>query len=107
MIKEAAYGYSQAASRSPTPATGFASAPLAAGQMYDLLHQRPDAIRMYQQVLNPRRRPDSGRRRPQVPGHSLQRQVASAPATGVILSLNEFTEGPLIELQRSSGHRRA
>jgi tetratricopeptide (TPR) repeat protein len=53
MIKEAAYGYSQAASQADSSDWLRKRAALAAGQMYDLLHQRPDAIRMYQQVLKP------------------------------------------------------
>jgi len=53
MIKEAAYGYSQAASQTDSSDWLRKRAALSAGQMYDLLHQRPDAIRMYQQVLTP------------------------------------------------------
>jgi hypothetical protein len=52
-IKEAAYGYTQAASQPNSSDWLRKRALLAAGQMYDLLHQRPDAIRMYQQVLTP------------------------------------------------------
>lgn len=51
MIKEAAYGYSQAAAQADSSDWLRKRAALAAGEMYDLLHQRPEAIRMYQQVL--------------------------------------------------------
>ena len=53
MIKDAAYGYSQAASQTDSSDWLRKRAALSAGQMYDLLHQRSDAIRMYQQVLQP------------------------------------------------------
>ena len=52
-IKEAAYGYTQAASQPDSSDWLRKRAELSAGQMYDLLHQRPDAIHMYQQVLQP------------------------------------------------------
>jgi tetratricopeptide (TPR) repeat protein len=53
MIKEAAYGYTQAAQQ-PDPSDWLRKrAELSAGQMYDLLHQRPEAVHMYQQVLHP------------------------------------------------------
>jgi len=53
MIKEAAYGYSQAASQTDSSDWLRKRAALSAGQMYDLLHQRSEAIKMYQQVLKP------------------------------------------------------
>jgi len=53
MIKDAAYGYTQAASQPDSSDWLRKRALLSAGQMYDLLHQRPDAIHMYQQVLQP------------------------------------------------------
>ncbi len=52
-IKEAAYGYTQAAQQSDSSDWLRKRAALAAGQMDDLLHQRPEAIKMYQQVLQP------------------------------------------------------
>jgi hypothetical protein len=42
-IKEAADAFTQSANK---------RAELSAGQMYDLLHERPEAIKMYEQVLN-------------------------------------------------------
>jgi tetratricopeptide (TPR) repeat protein len=53
MIKDAAYGYTQAAQQSDSSDWLRKRAALSAGQMYDLLHQRPEAIKMYQQVLQP------------------------------------------------------
>ncbi len=53
MIKDAAYGYTQAAQQPDSSDWLRKRALLAAGQMYDLLHQRQDAIHMYQQVLTP------------------------------------------------------
>jgi len=52
-IKEAAYGYTQAASQPDSSDWLRKRAELSAGQMYDLLHQRSDAVHMYQQVLQP------------------------------------------------------
>jgi tetratricopeptide (TPR) repeat protein len=52
-IKEAAYGYTQAAQQSDSSDWLRKRAALSAGQMYDLLSQRPEAIKMYQQVLHP------------------------------------------------------
>ncbi len=52
-IKEAAYGYTQAAQQPDSSDWLRKRALLSAGQMYDLLHQRPDALKMYQQVLTP------------------------------------------------------
>jgi tetratricopeptide (TPR) repeat protein len=52
-IKEAAYGYTQAAQQSDSSDWLRKRAALSAGQMYDLLNQRPEAIKMYQQVLQP------------------------------------------------------
>jgi tetratricopeptide (TPR) repeat protein len=51
MIKDAAYGYTQAAQQPDSSDWLRKRAELSAGQMYDLLHQRADAIHMYQQVL--------------------------------------------------------
>ena len=53
MIKDAAYGYTQAAQQPDSSDWLRKRALLSAGQMYDLLHQRPDALKMYQQVLQP------------------------------------------------------
>jgi tetratricopeptide (TPR) repeat protein len=53
MIKDAAYGYTQAAQQSDSSDWLRKRAALSAGQMYDLLNQRPEAIKMYQQVLQP------------------------------------------------------
>ena len=53
MIKDAAYGYTQAAQQPDSSDWLRKRAELSAGQMYDLLHQRPEAIHMYQQVLTP------------------------------------------------------
>ena len=53
LIQDAAYGYTQAAQQPNSSDWLRKRAALAAGQMYDLLHQRPEAIRMYQQVLQP------------------------------------------------------
>jgi hypothetical protein len=52
-IKEAAFGYTQAAQQPDSSDWLRKRAELSAGQMYDLLHQRADAIKMYQQVLQP------------------------------------------------------
>jgi tetratricopeptide (TPR) repeat protein len=52
-IKDAAYGYTQAAQQSDSSDWLRKRAALSAGQMYDLLNQRPEAIKMYQQVLQP------------------------------------------------------
>jgi tetratricopeptide (TPR) repeat protein len=52
-IKDAAFGYTQAAQQPDSSDWLRKRAELSAGQMYDLLHQRPDAIHMYQQVLQP------------------------------------------------------
>jgi tetratricopeptide (TPR) repeat protein len=53
MIKDAAYGYTQAAQQSDSSDWLRKRAALSAGQMYDLLAERPEAIKMYQQVLQP------------------------------------------------------
>jgi hypothetical protein len=53
MIKDAAYGYTQAAQQSNSSDWLRKRAELSAGQMYDLLSQRSEAIKMYQQVLTP------------------------------------------------------
>jgi tetratricopeptide (TPR) repeat protein len=53
LIKDAARDYTQAANQSDSSDWLRKRAALAAGQMYDLLHQRPEAVRMYQQVLQP------------------------------------------------------
>ena len=53
MIQDAAYGYTQAASQPNSSDWLRKRAQLSAGQMYDLLHQRTDAIHMYHQVLTP------------------------------------------------------
>ena len=53
MIPAAAQDYSQAAAQADSSDWLRKRAALAAGEMYDLLHQRPDALRMYQQVLKP------------------------------------------------------
>jgi predicted metal-dependent enzyme (double-stranded beta helix superfamily) len=53
MIKDAADGYTQAAQQPDSSDWLRKRAELSAGQMYDLLNQRPDAIHMYQQVLIP------------------------------------------------------
>ena len=53
LIKEAAFGYVQAAQQPDSSDWLRKRAELSAGQMYDLLHQRPDAIHMYEQVLTP------------------------------------------------------
>ncbi len=53
MIKDAAYGYTQAAQQPDSSDWLRKRALLSAGQMYDLLHQRAEAIHMYQQVLTP------------------------------------------------------
>ncbi len=53
MIQEAAYGYTQAATQPNSSDWLRKRAELSAGQMYDLLHQRADAIHMYHQVLTP------------------------------------------------------
>jgi len=52
-IKEAAFGYTQAAQQPDSSDWLRKRAELSAGQMYDLLHQRSDAVHMYQQVLQP------------------------------------------------------
>jgi len=52
-IKEAAYGYTQAANQPDSSDWLRKRALLSAGQMYDLLHQRSDAVHMYQQALQP------------------------------------------------------
>ncbi len=53
MIPQAAYGYTQAATQPDASDWMRKRAELAAGEMYDLLHERPKAIHMYQQVLIP------------------------------------------------------
>jgi hypothetical protein len=53
MIKDAAHDYSQAASQTDSSDWLRKRAALSAGQMYDLLHQRAEAVHMYQQVLHP------------------------------------------------------
>ena len=53
MIKEAAYGYTQAANQADSSDWLRKRAALSAGQMYDVLHERSEAIKMYQQVLKP------------------------------------------------------
>ncbi len=52
-IKDAAYGYAQAAQQPDSSDWLRKRAELSAGQMYDLLNQRQDALHMYQQVLQP------------------------------------------------------
>ena len=52
-IKEAAYGFTQAAEQPNSSDWLRKRAELSAGQMYDLLHERTEAIRMYQRVLIP------------------------------------------------------
>ncbi len=51
MIQDAAYGYTQAAQQADSSDWLRKRAELSAGQMYDLLHERPEAVHMYQQVL--------------------------------------------------------
>jgi tetratricopeptide (TPR) repeat protein len=53
LIKDAAYDYTQAAQQSDSSDWLRKRAALSAGQMYDLLHQRPEALQMYHQVLQP------------------------------------------------------
>jgi tetratricopeptide (TPR) repeat protein len=53
MIQDAAYSYTQAATQPNSSDWLRKRALLSAGQMYDLLHQRTDAIHMYHQVLTP------------------------------------------------------
>lgn len=53
MIKDAAYGYTQAAQQANSSDWLRKRAELSAGQMYDLLNERSEAIHMYQQVLQP------------------------------------------------------
>jgi tetratricopeptide (TPR) repeat protein len=52
-IKEAADAFTQSANQPNSSDWLRKRAELSAGQMYDLLHQRPEAIKMYQQVLTP------------------------------------------------------
>jgi tetratricopeptide (TPR) repeat protein len=52
-IKAAAFGYTQAAAQPNSSDWLRKRADLAAGQMYDLLHDRPQAIHMYQLTLAP------------------------------------------------------
>jgi tetratricopeptide (TPR) repeat protein len=51
-IKEAADAFTQSANQPNASDWLRKRAELSAGQMYDLLHQRPEAIKMYQKVLN-------------------------------------------------------
>jgi tetratricopeptide (TPR) repeat protein len=53
MIKEAAYGFTQASEQPNSSDWLRKRAELSAGQMYDLLHERTEAIHMYQRVLIP------------------------------------------------------
>ena len=52
-IKEAADAFTQSANQPNASDWLRKRAELSAGQMYDLLHQRAEAVKMYQQVLNP------------------------------------------------------
>jgi tetratricopeptide (TPR) repeat protein len=52
-IKEAADAFTQSANQPNSSDWLRKRAELSAGQMYDLLHQRAEAIKMYQQVLTP------------------------------------------------------
>jgi len=52
-IKEAADAFTQSANQPNSSDWLRKRAALSAGQMYDLLHQRAEAIKMYQQVLTP------------------------------------------------------
>jgi tetratricopeptide (TPR) repeat protein len=51
-IKEAADAFTQSANQPNSSDWLRKRAELSAGQMYDLLHERPEAIKMYEQVLN-------------------------------------------------------
>ena len=53
MIQDAAYGYTQAATQPNASDWLRKRAELSAGQMYDLLHQRSEAVHMYHLVLTP------------------------------------------------------
>ncbi len=53
MIKDAAYGFTQAASQPNSSDWLRKRAQLSAGQMDDILHLRAEAIHMYRQVLTP------------------------------------------------------
>jgi tetratricopeptide (TPR) repeat protein len=53
LIPDAAYGYTQAATQANSSDWLRKRAELSAGQMYDLLHDRNQAVHMYQQVLTP------------------------------------------------------
>ena len=53
MIQDAAYGYTQAATQPNSSDWLRKRAELSAGQMYDLLHQRNEAVHMYHLVLTP------------------------------------------------------
>jgi hypothetical protein len=53
MLQDAANGYTQAATQPNSSDWLRKRAELSAGQMYDLLHQRADALHMYHQVLTP------------------------------------------------------
>ena len=53
MIQDAAYGYTQAATQPNSSDWLRKRAELSAGQMYDLLHQRSEAVHMYHLVLTP------------------------------------------------------
>jgi tetratricopeptide (TPR) repeat protein len=52
-IKEAADAFTQSANQPNSSDWLRKRAELSAGQMYDLLHQRAEAVKMYQQVLTP------------------------------------------------------
>ena len=53
MIQEAALGFTQASEQPDSSDWLRKRAELSAGQMYDLLHQRPQALAMYHKVLTP------------------------------------------------------